>query len=307
MYAQHPFIIKTNMNIFLFLCFLSYIVSFATSENEERFVKKTVIDSKLRFIHPVGIEGSGHHYILSVQKHLFDNYDLEHIHAYGFVDQKSYYVPWSMGKNVQHYSDRMEISRSQMHNLREVGKTLDSATVVAMDTAESFPFGFGPDKALNYMDLRTMAEIAEEKGVDLRIIYLKRSAEECVITNTTRRKFQSTLHGSVNEKHNENNFMEYMQILLADISIMQSLLEEIDPKFIVCHDSARIGEVEQSSKISEFVAPNLEVARFYNESLMDVANSHPRSLVKRHLLYENDDVVKRLQRKLDSFEYKYCK
>lgn len=293
------------MKTTFFLCFLS-CVSFVISENEG-IVKKTVIDSKLRFIHPVGIEGSGHHYILGVQKHLFDTYDLEHIHAYGFVDRKSYYVPWSMGNTVQYYSDRMEISRSQMHNLKEVGEKLDSPTVVAMGTAESYPFGFGPNKALNYMDLRTMAEMAEYEGVDLRIIYLKRSAEECVISNTTRRKFQSTLHGTKNEKHNEENFMEYMQILLTDISIMQSLLEEIDPKFIVCHDFARIGDVEQSAKISEFVAPNLEVARFYNESLVDVANSNPRPMVERHLLYENDDVIKRLQRKLDSFEYKYCK
>ncbi|CAN0408704.1 unnamed protein product [Laminaria digitata] len=54
----------------------------------------------------------------------------------------------------------------------------------------SYPSGLGPDKALRYLDLRMLAEVAEEEGVDLRVLYLRRSAKDLLIANTIHRKFQ---------------------------------------------------------------------------------------------------------------------
>lgn len=54
----------------------------------------------------------------------------------------------------------------------------------------SFPNGNGPDKTLKYADIQNMAQVAEEEGVDLRILYLQRSIEPMLISATIHRRFQ---------------------------------------------------------------------------------------------------------------------
>ncbi|CAN0314861.1 unnamed protein product, partial [Scytosiphon promiscuus] len=53
----------------------------------------------------------------------------------------------------------------------------------------SYPYLGGSNKVFQYTDLRMLAEAAENEGVDLRILYLKRSANELVIANTIHRDF----------------------------------------------------------------------------------------------------------------------
>lgn len=48
----------------------------------------------------------------------------------------------------------------------------------------SYPNYAGADKALQYVDLRLMAAAAEEEGVDLRFIYLTRSARDLIVSST---------------------------------------------------------------------------------------------------------------------------
>ena len=91
-----------------------------------------------------------------------------------------------------------------------------------------------------------------------------------------------------------------MQILLTDIAVMHSFLAEIDPAFVVCYDYTRMGDVEQASKVAEFLAPTAEIAEALQESLMAVGHVHNAS--KETLPYQGADVISsRLQRKFNAF------
>ena len=64
-------------------------------------------------------------------------------------------------------------------------------TVVSVPGRHSYPNGFGPNKALKYIDLRMMAETAEEEGVDFRVLYMRRPVTDIIIANTIHRDFQT--------------------------------------------------------------------------------------------------------------------
>ncbi|CAN0506020.1 unnamed protein product, partial [Scytosiphon promiscuus] len=47
----------------------------------------------------------------------------------------------------------------------------------------SFPNFGGDDKPLQYVDVRTLAEEAERVGIDLRLVYLGRSAKDILTSD----------------------------------------------------------------------------------------------------------------------------
>lgn len=99
--------------------------------------------------------------------------------------------------------------------------------------------------------------------------------------------------------------MEYMQIVFTDIAVMHSFLSELDPAFVICHDFERVGDVEQSSSIAKFIAPNAEVAVPLRKSL--IAAARTRGASDEHLpFYDAHVVALRLQRKIDSLESGIC-
>lgn len=99
--------------------------------------------------------------------------------------------------------------------------------------------------------------------------------------------------------------MEYMQVLLTDIAVMHSFLAELDPAFVICHEFNRTGELEQSSVIADFLAPNAHIAEQFKTSLISMAVPHGVS--SEPLPYDGADVIAaRLQRKLDAFEPALC-
>lgn len=64
----------------------------------------------------------------------------------------------------------------------------DLGMIVHLDIP-SFPTGNGPDKVIHYVDLRLIAELAEEEGIDFRVVYLQRPAKDMLIANTVHRQF----------------------------------------------------------------------------------------------------------------------
>jgi hypothetical protein len=271
-----------------------------------KIVEKTVFDSKLRFIHLIGLEGTGHHYFTKLHRDIFEsNTNIYRINPWVFK-HGDYSVPHLMN-DVKNLGERNDLLRNKMKNLKELGDE-HPGTFYSMSSEESFPWGGGPDKVLNYMDLRPFVEVAEEEKIDMRFIYLKRSAKDLIVSNTIHRGFHKSLSG----RNNEEKFMHYIQIMLAEIAIVQSIMEEIDPAFIVCHDYDLIGDIDQSRKISKFVSPNEEVFRSYNESMVENTVHHSHSLSSPEIETLNYEmgaievIMSRLQSKLDSFEYKYC-
>ena len=96
-----------------------------------------------------------------------------------------------------------------------------------------------------------------------------------------------------------------MQVLITDIAVVHSFLGELDPAFVVCHDFQRLGELEQSTSIADFLAPNADVAEPLKQSFMDVAIARRPST--ETVPHEGAEAIaSRLQRKFDSFETALC-
>lgn len=100
--------------------------------------------------------------------------------------------------------------------------------------------------------------------------------------------------------------MEYMQVLLTDVAVVHSLLDELGPGFVVCHDFDHFGNADQAVAVSDFLAPNTNLSALLSKSFIEIAGS-PRAPSNESLPYEGADVVAaRLQRKFDTFESKMC-
>lgn len=99
--------------------------------------------------------------------------------------------------------------------------------------------------------------------------------------------------------------MHYARILFTDTAVMHSLLAELDPAFVVCHNYDLLGDVDQAYEIANFVSPSAEVAALVEASLIDTVVSHEEA--EETFPYPHvDAVVARLQQKLNAFEYKFC-
>ena len=74
-------------------------------EREDNFVMpKTVISSKLRLVFAVGLEGTGHHLVVEIDKHLFQTYkNLAKVSSNDRIDVGEYHVDNAMGASLQRY------------------------------------------------------------------------------------------------------------------------------------------------------------------------------------------------------------
>ena len=154
-------------------------------------VPKTIFSSKLRLVFVLGVEGTGHHYLVSVDSHLFRNHEqLVHIPYDGF-NGHLYDLKYSMAEGVARYSEALDRARDNMRELAQRGAEMEHpGTVVFTYERFSYPNGHGPNKVLKYIDLRIMAEMAEEQGLDFRVVYLHRDIKNLIIANTVHRDFQ---------------------------------------------------------------------------------------------------------------------
>ena len=265
------------------------------------FVEKTVFSDNTRLVFPAGIEGTGHHYFMSI----WDVLDPS-IKKPFFVGM--YRIDYSMSSNIEKYKNVVEKSKYNMDVLYDE-TILDSPNLVYVTGGYSYPTNSGQDKAFQCPDLRPIAEDAEESGIDLRIIYLKRSAKDSIISNTDHRQFH--MHLGIEEESEEERFMRYIRILFTSIAVLHSQLLEIDPKFIVCHDFNIINDVDQMGKIANFISPNEEIANdiisINTDDLKKKIQKKPKLEVDfEPIIEKNMLLIDRLQKKLDSIEDMIC-
>lgn len=167
-------------------------------------IAKAVVSSKMRLIFIIGLEGTGHHYIVDALKHLFDkNRELPYFNLCPIA--RMTYLFNSMVQDPAHYVDTQEKIRAEMRTLAAAQHELAwPGTIATIQPTKpetqpgcrgigvmSYPFNVGKNKVLQYPDVRTVAEAAEAEGVDLRVLYLKRPAEDFLVANTVHRKFHS--------------------------------------------------------------------------------------------------------------------
>lgn len=152
-------------------------------------IPKTVVSDNFRLVFLAGLEGSGHHYFNGVGEAVeMANPDLPLIHHH--LDVHPFYLPVCMGESASNYAEAELQTTAGMQRLVELADHLPGPTFHLPKKNLSYPQNGGPGKVLQYSDLRMVAKAAEIGGVDLRVVYLKRSARDMIIANTVHRHFQ---------------------------------------------------------------------------------------------------------------------
>lgn len=144
---------------------------------------KAIVSDKFRMVVLAGLEGSGHHYLLAARAQLPR---LDEVYQ---PDNLPYYLPVFMGTNVSTYVQAQDQAKEEMRRLAEHAAALPPPGAVYMHNTWSYPTFTGPQKVMQYLDIKRMSDVAEESGVDLRVLYLRRSAKGLLVANTVHRNF----------------------------------------------------------------------------------------------------------------------
>ena len=153
-------------------------------------VKKTV-SSTFRLVFLVGLEGSAHHYLASAFKHIkATGDDVQDYYEQCRVMFRQLGIRKAMAKSPSYYRERIEAARAHMQALAQYGSSLPPEDAVSFFCGKnSYPRLNGAEKVFSYIDLGTLANLAEDEGVDLRVIYLKRPARQMILSTTVHRNF----------------------------------------------------------------------------------------------------------------------
>lgn len=167
-----------------------------------RPIEKSMVSSTLRLVFFAGLEGTGHHYATNAFTKLYDTYpDIEAIFSCSI--RFDVFLPRAMSRSPLHYQKSQDNLRTALQELAALEENLrPEGTIVTVQktsrlqktchgglTQISFPTYHGPDKALSYPDVQLLARVAEEEGIDFRVLYLHRSARDLLISDTIHRRF----------------------------------------------------------------------------------------------------------------------
>ena len=94
----------------------------------------------------------------------------------------------------------------------------------------SYPTMGGARKQLQHPDMHILARLAEEAGIDLRIILLTRDANDIAVSTTQHREFGS--------------FNDQIEILTDNAAALTSQIHLIDPAFVMCLRYLNLGDAE---------------------------------------------------------------
>lgn len=165
---------------------------------KDPFVEKKTFSSALRLVYLVGLEGTGHHYFADALDKFCKNPEV----PCPKVCNMSYALYPGIGNpptTGDHLKGRIKL-RKAMEGLAAAERSLPSgnSTMVSFGKCRwksgmmSYPNFNGNLKALQYVDFKVLAEEAEHAGVDLRIVYLTRSAPDILISDTKHNNYGGT-------------------------------------------------------------------------------------------------------------------
>ena len=160
-------------------------------------VNKTVFSSKTRMVFLVGLEGTGHHFMNEILQRMCE------------ADPTTLVCPdvcpiadaLMNGMARANSTINYKYGREKLRNETEaLALTMDGSERLYLATFQacarkgikselSFPSFSGEDKPLQYVDLRVLAAEAERVNIDLRLVYLSRSARDILTSTTVHRHF----------------------------------------------------------------------------------------------------------------------
>lgn len=161
-------------------------------------LQKRAFSSKMRLVFLVGLEGTGHHYIADVLDKLCRK-ELGPCPKMCILADVLY-PTMANAKNVYAYKASREKLRKEMQTLARYPDRLPEGKAIMASFGPcrfkagmmSYPNFNGPDKTLQYVDFRVVAEEAERAGIDLRIIYLTRQARSILVSDTQHNHYGDT-------------------------------------------------------------------------------------------------------------------
>ena len=222
-----------------------WILWLATAAAAVRKVPKVTVSSQVRFVFVAGLEGTGHHAMTDLTKrcgatcvadggisrNLYTNGDHPK-GAFVFGDQTAAQI-------VAHRNATVAAFRQQAAALGSGPPRLVFLNCKRRTTGQvmmSYPTLGGPDKVLHRPDVRVLAELAEEAGVDLRVVVLQRNALDILMSTTIHRKFGSDTHEA--------------SVLADNALALAAQLRAVDSAFFECVDLAARGWLVQDGLVA---------------------------------------------------------
>lgn len=226
------------------------------------FVKKTVFSEKTRFVFIAGLEGTGHHAYMdffeacadaaggvcaasqSFVKLLFNPGNKWDPVTLGMKPFGVFVYPWDTPAN----SSGIQAMRQNL--IRHFQLASNSGKLVLLNTLTSnanfdpelpgfagitpgmvsYPNYNGDDKGLKHVDVHELAYLAEQAGVDLRIVVGARPAGEILVS-------------VIDHRHFLPPFVE-TAILADDAAALSAQLELVDDAFVMCMPYAELTNVD---------------------------------------------------------------
>ena len=220
------------------------------------YIAKTVFEEAVRFVFVAGLEGTGHHALEQFwnrtgKARAFSTRSRKNQDA---LDAAFFLrPPGASGKDEDEDKGKSQTKEySTIASARERVKTamrgwhndlvgtgpgaLKDSALVLMNTMRfdggkmmSYPTGGGEKKCLQIPDIRELAKLAEEAGVDFRVIVLSRDYED-ISRSVTKRGFGTS---SVVETED----------LTVAAAMLASQVQLIDPAFVMCVRYTNLGNL----------------------------------------------------------------
>ncbi|CAM9704712.1 unnamed protein product [Pylaiella littoralis] len=271
-----------------------------TPDEYSGVIVKSVFSSKMRMIIPVGIEGTGHH---AVHTAISEMCKLDTVLCPGACDVNTALF-WDMGaaKDESQYKHGLDKLQDAMDALAMTADGLDNDEICLTVPGKcsvrmmSFPAHEGPDKALQYIDLKIFAREAERAGIDLRFIYLDRSATNVLISTTQHRTFGGT-------------FSHEARILITNAAVIDSALREVDSGFVSCFSFDGRSDSRQAARVAEDVMPTPDAATMFSHLLLEYATDHSPPSTNLSVVDDQEGwelMSNRLQEKFDLIQHDHC-
>jgi len=212
--------------LYLCLCVASSLAS------DSVVVKKDAVSSKVRFVFFAGLEGSGHHGVNSAYKEcgvmcasakavaqeLLAGGDQPH-GAFVYGRQTDEQIRSHRAAAIDAFR-RVEAEHGS-GPARLVFVNCGAGLPAQNKSGEmSYPNYAGPNKVLHNPDVTVLARLAEDAGVDLRVVVLRRGAEDILRSTTMHRHFGSEAHEAA--------------VLAESAAYLAAQLRMLDPAFVEC-------------------------------------------------------------------------
>ena len=188
-------------------------------------IPKRIVSQSCRLIFFAGVEGTGHHFWHSLLPHLHpfttwsENFSAQ---LYDNYHKVGFFSTWDESVRSNHSIRIKQLMADADRSIREQGGGILPLNVLSEGTSGmmSYPNLFGVDRALQYPNVHALAKLAEDAGVDLRIVLLVRHPGSIVRSGLKR--------------HFEKTQMHAIKMYTLALALLSAQLSLLDPSFFAC-------------------------------------------------------------------------